>query len=466
MKKILLIQPPFAGESIGSLIKYAPMGLIAVAAYLRAQIKDLEIKIYDANVEEDSSLKNIVNYILADQPQILGLTGMTTNINAALEIATAIKANKPEIIIVVGGIHCTVLPSEVLAHPAVDFIVIGEGEITAAELVKNIDQPQNFKNIAGLGYKENGQIFINRRRELIQNIDELPIPAYDLLKIDKYHSAYAQKKPFISMLRSRGCPYRCIFCGVQNMFGRIFRVQSPERTIKEIDYLREKFQIKEIGFKDSEFTINLPNLIKFCDLLIEKKYELVWSCNARVDRTDVELYKKMAAAGCHTVSFGIESGDQNILEVMKKDINLEQARQAVKAAQKAGIKASAGFIIGTPQETKETIEKTIEFAKKINPDYVAFSFATPFPGTELRALAEKNNWLLTSDFNAVTYTDLIMNATDLPNEELKKYMKKAYRSFYFRPRYILKRLTKLNKTEIKNSFNGLIALLKNYILKK
>jgi radical SAM superfamily enzyme YgiQ (UPF0313 family) len=180
----------------------------------------------------------------------------------------------------------------------------------------------------------------------------------------------------------------------------------------------------------------------------------------------VELYKKMAAAGCHTVSFGIESGDQNILEVMKKDINLEQARQAVKAAQKAGIKASAGFIIGTPQETKETIEKTIEFAKKINPDYVAFSFATPFPGTELRALAEKNNWLLTSDFNAVTYTDLIMNATDLPNEELKKYMKKAYRSFYFRPRYILKRLTKLNKTEIKNSFNGLIALLKNYILKK
>ncbi len=464
--RILLIQPPFPEKDITSLTKYAPMGLIAVAGYVRENNKNAEIKIYDANIEENSSIQKLVDLILEYDPRILGLTGMTTNINAALKIAESVKTIKPDIITIVGGVHATVAPSDVLSDKAIDFIVMGEGEITFSEFLKNIDSPEVYEKIKGLGYKRNGKIILNERRELIKNLDELPIPAYDLLKIEKYRSPYGSRSPFISVIRSRGCPFCCIFCGVQSMFGRIYRVQSPARTIEEVDYLIDKFGVKEIGFKDSEFIINPQNTAEFCDLLIERGYDLIWSCNARVDQGNYELYQKMKKAGCLTVAFGAESGDQDILNTLKKGITIQQIKQAIKNARKAGLKSSVGLIIGSPGETKETIMKTIRLAKEINPDYVAFSFATPFPGTELREMAIKNNWLINPDLEAVTYMQLTMNATNLPTEELKKYMQKAYRSFYFRPSYILKRLTMLNKEEVKTSILGFVALIKDFFKRK
>lgn len=461
--KILLIQPPFLEEKIASLEKYAPMGLIAIAGYIRENINDINIQIYDANAEnatEEQPIKKIVNYILQKKPDILGITSMTTNIQSALEISKAVKQANPKIIIILGGVHSTIAPKQVLANQAVDFIVIGEGEITLDQLLKNINNPQVFKNIKGLGYKENGKIKINPRRELIKDLNQLPIPAYDLLKIDNYLSPYNSKTPFVSAMRSRGCPFRCIFCGVQNMFGRIYRIQSPERTIQEIDYLIDKFKIKEIGFKDSEFIINQKNVSQFCDLLIARNYDLTWSCNARVDCGSYELYMKMKKAGCQNISLGAESGDQNILDILKKDITVEQIKNTVNQIKAAKIKVSTNFMIGSPYETKKTIEKTINLAKEINPDYAYFSLATPFLGTELREMAIKNNWLINKDMVSITYMKLNMNATNLSDQELKKYLKKAYRSFYFRPSYIFKRLLMLNKEDIKTSIKGLSAILK------
>lgn len=465
--KILFVQPPFSNnESIYELTRYAPTGLPAVAAYLCEKNTGLDIEIYDSNIQEDYSTEKTAKYILDANPDVLGITAMTINIIPALEILRQVKKAKPEIITVVGGIHCTVLPEEVLKNTAVDFIIIGEGEITCDELIKNLKSPENYKNIKGLGYKEKNQIKINGPRELIKNLDELPFPAYDLLELQKYHSPYTLKTPFVSVLRSRGCPYRCIFCGVQNMFGRSFRVQSPERTMKEIEYLIDKYGVREISFKDSEFTINIPNLMKLCDLLIAKKYDLVWSSNARVDRTDVELYRKMKEAGCHTITFGAESGDQNILNILKKDITLEQTRKAVAMAKKAGLRTNCGFMLGSPYETKETLERTIDFACEINPDYVSFGFATPFPGTEMRKMADEHGWMLNVSITHTTYTDLTMNATNLSNEELKKIMKKAFTRFYLRPKYILRRLTMLNKNDLRNSIKGFTVLLRNHFLKK
>jgi len=464
--KVLLVQPPFSEEGIASLVRYAPMGLIAVAGYAR-QNKDIRIEIYDANIENSrKSILEISNYIIESNPDILGLTSMTTNIKAALEICQAIKNINPKIITVIGGIHPTVAPEEVLKNQAVDFIVMGEGEITFDQFLKKINQPETFNQIDGLGYKENGKIKINRRRPLIKNLNQLPLPSYDLLKINYYRSPYGSRTPFISMLRSRGCPFQCIFCGVQNMFGRSYRVQTPERTIQEIDYLINKFKIREIGFKDSEFTLNQKNVSQLCDLLIEKKYNLIWSCNARVDCGSLELYQKMKKAGCHTIAFGAESGDQNILDTLKKGITVKQTRQAVKDAKQAGIKASVNFMLGNPGDNRETIEKTIKLAKEIKPDYVHFSFATPFHGTELREMAIENNWLINPDLSAVAYMELIMNATDLSDEELRKYMNKAYLSFYFRPSYILKRLFMLNKDDIKTSVYGFWAILKTVFQNK
>jgi len=383
-----------------------------------------------------------------------------------LKIAEAVKKNRSDIITVIGGIHATVSPEKVLLNKAIDFIVIGEGEVTFDQLLKKLSQPEEFKNIKGLGFKENNQIIVNPRRELIKDINQLPIPAYDLLKTEDYRSPYMSKTPFISMIRSRGCPFQCIFCGVQNMFGRSYRVQDPKKTIQEIDYLVDKFKVKEIGFKDSEFTLNQENINQLCDLLIERNYDIIWSCNARVDCGSYQLYKKMKKAGCQIISFGAESGDEHILKILKKGITIEQIKNGVKQAKAAKIKTSVNFMIGSPEETKETIEKTINLAKEINPDYVHFSFATPFPGTELRDMAIENNWLTNPDLNAVAYMELIMNATNLSNAELEQLMKKAYQSFYFRPLYILKRLTMLNKGEIKTSLAGFLALLKTFFFKK
>ncbi len=465
--KILLVQPPFLEKNITSVIKYAPMGLLALAAYLRGKKPDILLEIFDANVQDNYSLEDIIKYVLSYEPHILGLSSMTINIKSALTIAAEVKKNKPNIIVVFGGIHPTVEPKSVLAHPAVDFIVIGEGEITCDELLKNIDKPEKYALIDGLGYKENGQPIINKRRDLIKNLDELPIPAYDLIKIEKYRSPYTSRTPFVSVIRSRGCPFRCIFCGVQNMFGRIYRVQSPIRTIKEIDYLTNKFKVREIGFKDSEFVINVNNVNELCDRLIEKKYDLIWSCNARVNTTDFTLYQKKHQAGCHTISFGVESGDEEILKNLKKDITLKQAREAVSAAKKAGIKVSVNFMLGNPGETKETIAKTIKFAKDLKPDYVNFGFATPFPGTELREVALKNNWLIDKDPTAANYLKLSMNATNLSNDELGKEVNKAYFQFYFRPSYLLKRLTMLNnKDELVTSLKGLKVLLRSFLKRK
>ena len=464
--KILLVQPPFLKEEIASLTKYAPMGLIAVAGYAR-QNKNIQVEIYDANAENSKNqIQETIDYIIKNNPDILGLTSMTANIEHALKICESVKKIYPKTITVIGGVHVTVAPEQVLKNKNVDFIIIGEGEVTFDQFLKKINHPKTFSQIDGLGYKENKKIIINKRRELIKNLNQLPIPAYDLLKINCYRSPYGLRTPFISMLRSRGCPFQCIFCGVQNIFGRSYRVQTPERTIQEIDYLINEFKIKEIGFKDSEFILNQENVSRLCDLLIEKKYDLTWSCNARVDCGSLELYQKMKKAGCHTISFGAESGDQNILNTIKKGITVEQIRQAVKNVKQAGIRVSVNFILGNPGDNRKTIEKTIKLAKEINPDYVAFCFSTPFPGTELREMAIKNNWLINSDLSAVAYMELTMNATDLSNEELKKYMSKAYKSFYFRPFYILKRLTMVNKNELKTSVYGFLAVLKTIFKNK
>jgi len=266
------------------------------------------------------------------------------------------------------------------------------------------------------------------------------------------------------MIRSRGCPYQCIYCEHPILFSAKYRCQSPERSIKEVDYLVNKFGIKEISFKDSEFTLApKENLHKFCDLLIERNYDLKWCANGRANNVDKELLKKMKQAGCYGITYGLESGDQRILNNLKKSLTLEQSEKAVKIAKEVGLGVVANFMIGSPGETRESINNTIKFMKKLDIDYGYFGFLTPFPGTPLRKMAEENGWLLDSSMKAVQYEDLSMNATEIPTEELRKYLNKVYRAFYLRPSYILKRLMKFNALDIKNNIVGLKAIIKNTI---
>lgn len=461
--KILLCQPPITEKNITSFM-YPPLGLIALAAYL--QQRNHHLLLFDANVE-DKPIRGILNLVKTECPQVVGLGVMSVNIDKALLLARMIKSYNQNIIVVFGGVHPTVEPYQTLKNPYVDFIVRGEGELTLAELLDALEKnKKNYEEILGLGFKKKNRIIINSSRELIKNLDYLPIPAYHLLKIQKYRAPYTSRTPFTIMTRSRGCPFLCTFCGVTKMFGRQYRVQSPKRSIKEIEYLINQFGIKEIGFKDSEFTLNQKNVEDFCDLLIEKKYNLEWGCNGRVNHMNYALLNKMKKAGCTAITYGIESGDQKILDIMKKQIIIQQVTNAVRMTKKVGIKTIGNFMIGNPGDTKESIIKTIEFAKELKLDYAYFGFTTPFPGTELREQALIGDWILDKRMKAIKYEDCIMNATFLKTQELKTYLNKAYRSFYFRPSYVLTRLSKLSRNELYNSFKGAFSIIKDALRTK
>lgn len=455
--RVLLLQPPVLDDTILGLEAYPTLGITSIAAILLE--RGHEVSLYDTTPYH-AKMKEVIKVVEDFSPDVVGITSTTVMASNAFAVANEVKKLNKEVKIVLGGVHVTAVPHHAFSCQNVDYLVLGEGEITMCELLEALQGKKDIARVNGLAYRKNGEIIFNPPRELIKNIDELPIPAYDLLPINLYSSPYVSRKPFMNVVRSRGCPYKCIFCGVPRVFGRGYRCQSPQRTLKEVEYLVTKLNVREILFKDSEFPLNQRITEEFCDLLIERKLDFVWCCNARVSNLNRSLLEKMKKAGCIGLTFGIESGDQKILDTIKKEITLDEARNAIKLAREIGFKIVCNFMLGNPGETRETIEKTIAFSEELNPDYGCFTFLTPYPGTELRELAEKNNWLLDPSMEAVNPDRLIMNATTIPTSELQEYLKKTYKRFYFRPSYILKRLTMLSPNDISNSLRG----LKNIIL--
>lgn len=455
-KNIVLIEPPTGEKEITS-FRYPPMGLLALATYLDKY--GYKVSLIDASVD-NLSLLELIKKIKELNPDLVGISAMSVNIGQTFSLADEIKKYNSDIKVIVGGIHPTVMSEHTLSNKNIDIAVVGEGELTVIELLSALKNDSDLSQIKGLAFRRGPEVVVTERRPLIVNLDELPIPLYHLFDLKKYKSPYAKRMPFISMVRSRGCFYSCTFCGNPKMFGQTFRTQSPERTIKEIDYLVRQFGVKEISFKDTELTLD-RNLEKLCDLLIAKNYDLIWTCNGRVNNINENLLKKMKLAGCYSLTFGVESGNQDILNKMKKGITLDQVRKAVALTKKAGLQIVTNFMIGNAYDTKETIEQTIDLAVELDTDYAYFGFTTPFPGTELREQAVIHNWIMDYSMEAIRYDDLMMNATSLSTTELKTYLDKAYRRFYFRPKYILKRLAKLDKYELKNSYEGFVKIVKN-----
>lgn len=457
--RVLFIQPPAVLEGdLMNHIKYPPLGITSIAGYIRS--KDYIVDLYDA-YSLNGTVKTIIDRTNSFKADVIAISSTTALINNTFKIAEAIKEYDKKIKVVVGGSHATADPTHCLSNKNVDVALIGEGEISFHRTLQAFEHCKKLDKIEGIAYKNSKGKIITSKPSLIKNIDELPFPAYDLLPLDEYKNPYSTRKPFTSMCRTRGCSYVCTYCEIPQIYKKTFRIQSPERTIKEIDYLVNNFGIKEIAFKDPIFTLDRKNVMDFCDLLIKKNYDLIWSANSRVDNITQEMCFKMREAGCVSLTFGLESGDQEILNNLKKHATLEQARQAINYAKKAKIKIVANFMVGNPGETKESINKTIEFMKEIDPDYVNIAFTTALPGTELWDQAEENNWIKYKDYSSVHYEDIQMNATNISDEELRKLLNKIYRKFYFRPRYILKRAMKLNLPEIKNSWNGLFFILRN-----
>lgn len=455
-QKVLLIHPPKIGQNNH---KYPPMGITMLASTLRN--KGMECFLYDANVEKGDHYKNISELITHENIDTVGLSFTSNLAKSAYNFADWLKQRFPMIPIVAGGYHPTVMSNECAGYPSIDYVVVGEGETTFPLLLERTHENGVPEDIEGLCFEHNGEIKNTGCRPLISNVDDVPFPAYDLLEINKYSSPSSTRKPFVTFIRSRGCPFKCTFCGVDAIFTHKFRCQSPERTLEEILFLIKQFKVREILFKDSDFLIRRKNVVGLCELLINKQLDLIWSCNARVDKVDKDILKLMKRAGCNQITFGIESGSQRMLDALKKDFTVEHAIKGVRAAKEQGIDCVGNFIIGTPGEDYESINETIQLVKKLDLDYASFHFLTAFPGSPLYEQAVKQGWLL--DGRQTDYESCNMNASKLSEAELKKAMRTMIRSFYLQPSYILNRLKRITPAEIRNNFVGGFGLLRKVL---
>jgi len=460
MKKILLINPPWVIGEDKNLWKqvascWPSLGLAYIAAVLEKA--GHLVKYLDCSAEE-LTVKKTQKALAAyrEEFDFIGLTATTPLINNALAIAQAAKEIFPQAKIVLGGVHPSVMPDEVLAQPVVDFVVIDEGEETMLELVSG----KNPAEILGLGYKQNSQTIKNQLRPLIKDLDAIPPPAYQLLPMKKYYPAVGSYKrlPAMILFATRGCPGRCTFC--HRAFRGVVRKRSAKNIINEIKILQRDYGIKEVAFYDDTFTLFKDVVREFCETIIREKINITWSCFTRVDYVNEELLKLMKQAGCHLILFGVESADEQILKNIKKNISLKQVEAVVKLARQLGIETRASFMFGNQGETEETIKQTIDFAIKLDPDEVQFNIATAYPGTELFNWAKTRGYIKTLNWNDYSMSNVVLELPGLNKEKMQYYYKLAHRKFYLRPKIILRRFLNIRTwDQLKQEIKGGLVIL-------
>ncbi len=459
MLKITLINPPQDTR-----YPQPPLGLALIAAILEKA--GYPVKLIDANALNLNPEAVANSSIDVD---IVGITATTPTIGTALSIARHIKQKNPKLKIILGGPHVTLLPEETLASsPDIDVIVRGEGDETIIELLKAIENNKPLINVAGISYKFNEKIIQTPESKSIIDMNSLPYPAYHLLPWQKYkpHPPHGMALPFAAMVTSRGCPYRCAYCS-KPVFGSRFRAQSPDRVVEEMVYLQQKFGVREIAFYDDTFTVDNKRVHAIADKIIAKKLKISWTCETRVNLVDKELLAHMKQAGCYTIAYGIESASPEIIKVLQKDITLQQVEVAIRAHKEVGLSVVGYFMLGSPGETPQTIQQTIDFAKKLKVDFAQFSVTTPFPGTELYEIYKRNNpgeiaWEKFVYAGTDNPTSPVFESDKLTREDLKKWVARAYRGFYLRPSYIWQRLRRCTTWgEIKMNFKGLLMLLRS-----
>ena len=405
--KILLIDPPY-DRLIGFRSEWFPVGISYIGSYLHANGN--EVSIYNAEHSNDTSYKSVVKYsedfnkykvaianssnsaweeikerISLFKPEVVGVSVNTPKVPSALKIAEICKTINSDITVVFGGHHSTIKPDEMLLSQNVDFVVRGEGEETFCELVNHLQNCiLDYRTIAGLSFRDNGQVIHNVDRKLICSLDSLPLPARDkLVDLDSYTPVQLSM-----VMTSRGCPYKCGFCSSQNMWGRKVRFRSVDNVLNELNELKQRFAVKNITFLDDSFTANRDRIKDLCSTLIEKKMDITWSCLTRVGIISDDLIILMKKAGCTKLDIGIESGNQRVLDLIDKGITLKQVKEAVDILKHNKMYWSGFFMFGFPTETEEEVLDTLNFLHELKPNWANISIFTPYPGTKLYDLAK------------------------------------------------------------------------------
>jgi anaerobic magnesium-protoporphyrin IX monomethyl ester cyclase len=424
---VVLINPPV--EIVKEEHDAPPQGHIGLA-YLGAALRqnDINCTIIDAKLSR-LSFQDVVESVSKLNPRIVGITSFSHEINIAAKMAATIKERMSGNKIVIGGAHASSLPEETLrSFSSFDFLVKGEGEHTFTALVQAMlnGEAQNISSLPGVGYRSNGNVFVTPKEKWINDLDSLSFPAWDLFPSMKLF-------PVIS---SRGCPFKCVFCA--KMLGDRIRLRSPENVIAELNMLHEKFGAKDIIFFDETFGFHKKWLNQFLDDLIISglNQKLKWGIITRAHLLTQDVLQKFKQAGCMKIDFGVESGNEQILKIIKKGETKEDFIRAARLIKEAGIKSHSYYILGHPYETKETAIETIDFAAKLNTDYISIGIMIPYPGTEVAKLAAKgeagykklsSNW---SDYNKQLGNAIELES--LSRAELTKLQLLGYLNYYLK----------------------------------
>ncbi|MBF0450955.1 MAG: B12-binding domain-containing radical SAM protein [Candidatus Magnetomorum sp.] len=409
--KIALIAPPYPLSEFPS----PPLGICYVAAACERAGAQVQLLDYIISEYSPEKLKNSLDDF---QPDIVGTTSVTMNFQKTAEILKTVKKVHPHVITIMGGPHVSFDYENVLRSiPEIDIIVIGESEKTLLSLLPMVKDRSQWPIIPGIAFYENTGVVVTQHQPLIENLDELPLPARHLLNIPKYHTLGFP----ISIITSRGCPNQCIFCLGRRMVGQKVRYRSLETVVDEIESLMQMgFDL--INIADDLFTANKKRVIQFCELIKERNLSFVWSAFSRVNTVDPEILSMMKSAGCYAVSFGIESGNPEMLKRIRKGITLDQARYAAKCCKASGIRTHASFMVGLPGETHNSLNDTLKFAESLDIEY-GFHFLAPFPGTTVREnIHEYDLEILTNDWKQYDANQAIVRTSELSPQDIDQFV--------------------------------------------
>lgn len=435
--KVLFVNPPQTAS------KYKFMGVIAPPlgiAYMAGVLQEnnIDVEILDASAE-DMDFKDVEKELLKRKPDLVALTALTPTIGRALETAQVVKETLPDSIVVMGGYHPTFNFIETLEDENVDIVIRGEGEYIMLNLVQALENQSSLHDVKGIVFedKNSKEIVVNPEAPLIQDLDELPFPALNLLPMKKYR-LLDMDTHMTTMITTRGCPMQCSFCSSAAMHGKKIRERSVENIVDEIEYLNTNYDIDTIAFMDDTFTLKKRKVMAICDEILKRNIEIMWGCTSRVDTLDEKLLKKMKEAGCITIFIGVESADQQQLDNMCKNTTIAKIENAFKIAHKLKIRTIASVALGMPGDTQEIMNKTVKFVHKLKPNYAIYSLATPYPGTRFYKEAFEKNLIKIKDWSKYTLITPILETIDCSLNDMRKIQAKAFMKFYLRPHYIIR----------------------------
>ena len=454
--KVLLIKPP--SSSLGAINQ--SLSLAYLAAVLEKH--SFPVKIIDAPVL-NLRWRGIKKIALQFQPGLIGLTATTEEFPQAAELAAKFRPLFPQTTLILGGPHASVATREALRQSHFDLAVIGEGEMTLLQIARQKEAGRlEPEKVPGLAFKKSRRIIFTPPRPFVKDLDKLPFPARHLLPpLAAYHPTPGSYKnlPVGTLMTAHGCPFQCTFCA-RNVFGNQVRLRKPAKIVEEIEILIKKFGAREIRLWDDTFNLQPDRVIAICRLIVKKKLCFTWSCQARVNFVNSQMLHWMKRAGCWQISYGLESGNQQILNRIKKGITLDMVRRAVSLTKKAGIEIKGFFMVGHPGDTPATIRQTIDFAKSLPLDLATFSITTPFPGTEIYEEALKTGRLKKTDYRhyrPYQTRRLAYTAPGFTAAELITWQRRAYREFYLRPRIFWQELKKIrNFSQLQTKISGFL----------